>query len=67
MHDIKYLFLNKINQTIQGAKKFPKGEGKLPKNTIFQNLGGSSPLNYYVSVPARRCNDLQHNELIYTK
>jgi hypothetical protein len=26
MHDIKYIFLNKINQTIQGAKKFLEGQ-----------------------------------------
>jgi hypothetical protein len=37
MHDIKYFFLNKINQTIlDGAKKNFK-ENKLPKNIIFQN------------------------------
>jgi hypothetical protein len=40
MHDIKYFFLNKNNQTIQGGKKNFKGD-KLPKvlskNTIFQN------------------------------
>jgi hypothetical protein len=40
IHDIKYFFLNKINQTIQGggAKKISK-EDKLPKlllkNTVF--------------------------------
>jgi hypothetical protein len=40
MHGIKYFFLNKNNQTIQGGqKKFPGGQ--LPKNTIFQNPGGA--------------------------
>jgi hypothetical protein len=33
MHDIKYFFLNKINQTIRRGK-LPKA---LPKNIIFQN------------------------------
>jgi hypothetical protein len=45
MHDIKYLFLNKNNQTIQlggGKKKFRRGKlpKALPKNIIFQNSGG---------------------------
>jgi hypothetical protein len=39
MYDIKYFFLNKINQTIQGGKKISE-EDKLLKNTIFQNPGG---------------------------
>jgi hypothetical protein len=44
IYDIKYFFLNKINQTIQGGKKnfqenkLPK---VLPKNTVFQNPGGA--------------------------
>jgi hypothetical protein len=37
MHGIKYFFLNKNNQTIQGGH-VPK---ILPKNTIFQNPGGA--------------------------
>jgi hypothetical protein len=37
MHGIKYFFLNKNNQTIQGGK-LPK---TLPKITIFQNPGGA--------------------------
>jgi hypothetical protein len=44
MHDIKYFFLNKNNQTIQGGKKNFQG-GKLPKtlpkSTIFQNPRGA--------------------------
>jgi hypothetical protein len=47
MHDIKYFFLNKNNQTIQGGgKKIFRGDKLLkilPKNTIFQNLGVSCP------------------------
>jgi hypothetical protein len=39
IYDIKYFFLNKINQTIQGGK-LPK---ILPKNTVFQNPGGALP------------------------
>jgi hypothetical protein len=42
MHGIKYFFLNKNNQTIQGGQKNFQG-GKLPKNTIFQNPGGHVP------------------------
>jgi hypothetical protein len=47
IYDIKYFFLNKINQTIQGgAKKFSEGGGKLPKvlpkSTVFQNPGGAA-------------------------
>jgi hypothetical protein len=45
IHDIKYFFLNKINQTIQGGKKNFQG-GKLPKvllkSTVFQNPGGAA-------------------------
>jgi hypothetical protein len=45
MHDIKYFFLNKNNQTIQGGAKKNFRGGKLPKalskNTIFQNPGGA--------------------------
>jgi hypothetical protein len=45
MHGIKYFFLNKNNQTIQGGqKKFPGGDKvpkTLPKSTIFQNPGGA--------------------------
>jgi hypothetical protein len=43
MHGIKYFFLNKNNQTIQGGKKNFQGEHvpkTLPKNTIFQNPEG---------------------------
>jgi hypothetical protein len=47
IHDIKYFFLNKINQTIQGAKKIFKKD-KLPKillkSTVFQNP--CPPLGY---------------------
>jgi hypothetical protein len=46
MHDIKYFFLNKINQTFQGDKKNLEGDKlpkTLPKNTVFQNLGGQPP------------------------
>jgi hypothetical protein len=42
MHGIKYFFLNKNNQTIQGggAKKFPGGHvpKTLPKSTILPPL-----------------------------
>jgi hypothetical protein len=46
IHDIKYFFLNKINQTIQegGAKKiFRRGKLSkiLPKSTILQNPGAA--------------------------
>jgi hypothetical protein len=52
MHDIKYFFLNKINQTIQGAKNIFRGGDKLPKNTVFQNPRGSCPpLDDYASAP----------------
>jgi hypothetical protein len=40
MHDIKYFFLNKNNQTIQmGAKKFPERQitENIMEKTIFQN------------------------------
>jgi hypothetical protein len=44
MHGIKFFFLNKNNQTIQGGQKKFSGGGKLPKtllkNTIFQNPEG---------------------------
>jgi hypothetical protein len=47
MHGIKYFFLNKNNQTIQGGgkKKFQGGKlpKTLPKSTIFQNPGGHVP------------------------
>jgi hypothetical protein len=41
IHDIKYFFLNKNNQPIQGGQKNSGGENILPKvlskSTIFQN------------------------------
>jgi hypothetical protein len=44
MHDIKYIFLNKRNQTIQGAKNIFR-ENRLPKtlskSTDFQNPEGT--------------------------
>jgi hypothetical protein len=44
MDDIKYFFLNKINQTIQGGQKnFSEGTNyRLSKNIIFQNLRGTA-------------------------
>jgi hypothetical protein len=46
MHDIKYFFLNKNNQTIQRAKKILR-EDKLPKvspkNIVFSNTMDSPP------------------------
>jgi hypothetical protein len=44
MHGIKYIFLNKNNQTIQ-ENKLSK---TLPKNTIFQN---PVPLKIFGSAP----------------
>jgi hypothetical protein len=49
MHDIKYFFPNKNNQTIQrGQKKFPKGEGQITENIIekhyFSKFRGQDPL-----------------------
>jgi hypothetical protein len=42
MHDIKYFFLNKINQTIQGGqKKFPGGTN-YRKALFFKIQGGTS-------------------------
>jgi hypothetical protein len=47
MHDIKYFFLNKNNQTIQGETNFFSEGSKLlkqlSKNTIFQNPDRSAP------------------------
>jgi hypothetical protein len=47
MHNMKYFFLNKINQTIQWEAKKKFRKDKLPKNTIFQNPEGQLPPNIH--------------------
>jgi hypothetical protein len=60
MHDIKYFFLNKNNQTIQGGKKIFQG-GKLPKVLpkkyyFLKFRGGHMPLLDHIgSAPNEKC------------
>jgi hypothetical protein len=45
MHDIKYFFLNKYNQTIQGGKIYFRGKHiteNIIKKHYFLKFGGSS-------------------------
>jgi hypothetical protein len=66
MHGIKYFFLNKNNQTIQGGKKNFQGghvPKTLPKSTIFQNPGG--PLGVAGSAPADKCGLIKIIKILY--
>jgi hypothetical protein len=42
MHDIKYFFLNKNNQTIQGAKKIREEREQITEN-IIENIIFKNP------------------------
>jgi hypothetical protein len=69
MHDIKYYFLNKNNQTIQRGNFFFQGDKLskvLSKNTIFQNPREQLPLpsgTMYI----RPCTQTQINRLANQK
>jgi hypothetical protein len=42
MHDIKYIFFNKINHAIQEGQKKNFGRDKLSKSTVLQNPRGAA-------------------------